>query len=375
MECKSSKTTDLKSEIRMLTRSRVDENTVLFSGVSDKTGVKAILALSGDIIGSSQTDAYIVDDEQTIISKDVQESNGQHPVSSKQQVDKPLILPCELEVTTEIKTDVNVTTAINHIIGDEFFSKQSPSNSFANDVRIDKPSYPETLKGCLKIIDKLHQEKKILHLTIVQDEHLLRDLKTEAQNAQHKLNNEYKERRYWKTEYHRVNREVRRSGGQGRGSRTGFQISTEVGRDERQRSKSREPATLEVDSRQSNRRPADQKGVTSRPSYNMNRVFHGVRRDGKKKQSRDGEERHPWTNSRGAHPRRGLQPSFVQGEWGASKERNNNTLRGQTKLGQKRGEGCFQCDNLGRCTKGTCPASDVTCKICSKVGHFPFKCL
>jgi len=104
---------DLKSEIRMLTRTRVEENTILFSGVSDKTGVKAVLAVSGDIIGYSQSDVYTVDEEQTIIDKDNdQELNGQHPVSSRQQVDKPQILSCEFEDTTEIKTDVNVTTAI-----------------------------------------------------------------------------------------------------------------------------------------------------------------------------------------------------------------------------------------------------------------------
>jgi len=362
MECKSFKTTDLKSEMRMLTRSGVEENTVLFSRVSDKTGVKAILALSVDIIGYSQTDVYSMDEEQTVINNNNgQETNG----SAKQQVDKPLILPCEFDVTAEILIDVIGSTTINQIIDDELFSEQSSSNSYANNVRLDRTSYPETIEGCLKIIDELRQEKKILHLAITKNEQLWRDLKTEARNAQHKLDNEYRERMHWETEYHRVNREVRSGRAHGRSRRTGFQISTEVGRDDHQQSKSREPATSEVDRRQSDRRPADQRGVTSHHGYSRTRLFHGVLQDDKEKQSRDGEEEHPWTYSRGAHPRKGVQPSFVQGECGASRVANNNTFRGQTKLGQKRGEGCFKCDNLGRCTKETCPASNTTCKIYS----------
>jgi len=68
----------------MLTRSAVDENTVLFTGLTDKTRTKAIIALSGDIIGSSQADVCAVEEEQMVINEeDGQETNTQHPESSK----------------------------------------------------------------------------------------------------------------------------------------------------------------------------------------------------------------------------------------------------------------------------------------------------
>jgi len=66
----------------MITRSAVDENTVLFSGLTDKTKAKANVALSGDITGSSQSDVCVVEEEQTVINKDDgKKTNGQHPVS------------------------------------------------------------------------------------------------------------------------------------------------------------------------------------------------------------------------------------------------------------------------------------------------------
>jgi len=50
----------------------------------------------------------------------------------------------------------------------------------------------------------------------------------------------------------------------------------------------------------------------------MNQVFHGVLRDGQERQGRDDEDRHPRTYSRGAPPRRGMQPSFLRGGLGTS---------------------------------------------------------
>jgi len=88
--------------------------------------------------------------------------------------------------------------------------------------------------------------------------------------------------------YHRGNHEVRSDRGHGGGSRTVFQTSTEVGRGKRQRSKSRGPTTPEVESKQSDRQPADQRSDTSRPSYNMNQVFQGVRQE-RTSETREGQ--------------------------------------------------------------------------------------
>jgi len=104
----------------MSTRSGVDEDTVLISGVVDKTRAG-------------------------------QELDGQHPGSSTHQEDKPLILPCKLEDTT----DVNATKAINQIIDVELFTDHSSPISLVNDVKLNRTSYPMTIEGCIKVIDEL----------------------------------------------------------------------------------------------------------------------------------------------------------------------------------------------------------------------------
>jgi len=139
MECQSSTTPDSKRKStrsgvdeNTLAISRVDENTLAISGVDentlaisgsfDKTIAVSIVALSGTTIGCPHADVHTVEGEQTIVGKDNgPELTGQHPVSSTHQVDKPLILLCEFEDTTKIKTAVNVTTSINQNIDDKLF--------------------------------------------------------------------------------------------------------------------------------------------------------------------------------------------------------------------------------------------------------------
>jgi len=126
-------------------------------------------------------------------------------------------------------------------------------------------------------------------LTITENEHLWECLQSDTLRAEREL--EHREQEHWDSEYSRGYHEVHRGRDQGgEGNRTGYPASTKLVSGDRQRSKSSRSATPEVDSRQSDRRPADQRGGTSRPSYNMNRVFHGVRRDGQERQSRNGEE-------------------------------------------------------------------------------------
>jgi len=74
--------------MRRITRSTVDENTVLFAGLPVKTKVNGIVALSVDIttVYASLSDAYTVEEEQKISNDDNgQETNRQqHSVSSNQ---------------------------------------------------------------------------------------------------------------------------------------------------------------------------------------------------------------------------------------------------------------------------------------------------
>jgi len=184
-----------------------------------------------------------------------------------------------------------------------------------------------------QIIDELRHSLKTY-------EHLSGCLESELLGVRQELDEEYIKRRHWETEFHRVNREVLGSWDRG------------------------------ADSRQFAKRPTDQRRGTPFRSDNMNHTFQGVRRDVQARQGNDREEGHPSTYNRRALPRRGMHPSFVQGDWRASRKGNNNTFRGRLR---KRGEGCFKCDNFLNCKKGTCPAKDVTC-MCGKVGHLPSKC-
>jgi len=156
MEYESATTADSMPEMRRITRSTVDENTVMFAGLPVKTKVNTIVALSVGISVPPLSDVYIVEEEQTIINDDFgQETNIQHPVSSKRQVDKPLILSRELDVIAELDIDVNDESII-----DDLFTKHSSSIIYENDVMLDRASYPDTIEGCIKVIDELRHAEK-----------------------------------------------------------------------------------------------------------------------------------------------------------------------------------------------------------------------
>jgi len=115
MECQSSTTADLKSEGQMSTRSGVDKDTVMISGLGD--------------------------DDNGL------EINGQHAVPSTHQVDKLLILPCKFEDS-------------NQIIDVGQFTDHSSPIRHVNDVILNRASYPKTIEGCRKVIDELHHSLK-----------------------------------------------------------------------------------------------------------------------------------------------------------------------------------------------------------------------
>jgi len=145
----------------------VDENTVFFSGLTDKTRAKVIVALSGNTNESAQADECAVEKVQTVINdEDDQETGGQLPVSSKQQVGKPLFVYSEFDDTAELNFDASDFTTTNQSIGDEVFTKHSSSISRCRHAT----SYPETIDGCIKVINELRQALKALHLTINENE-------------------------------------------------------------------------------------------------------------------------------------------------------------------------------------------------------------
>jgi len=204
MECKSSTTANSMPGMCMITRSGVDENTVFFSGKTDTTRATAIVAWSGDLTISSQSDVDSVEEEQTFIDKEGdQETNGQYPVSSKQQVDKLLIVFNELDDTAQLNIDVKDLTTIFQSIVDELFSEQSSSISYENDVLLKRASYPETIEGCIQVINELRHAQKALHLTITNNEHLLECLQSDGLRAERELDKEHREQEHRESEYHR----------------------------------------------------------------------------------------------------------------------------------------------------------------------------
>jgi len=193
----------------------------LCSGLTNKTKAKAIVALSVDITVPSQSDVYTVEEEQTIINEDDQEKNGQHPVSSKKQVGELLIVPSEFDDTAELNIDVIDATTVNQSIDDELFIEQSLPSSYANDVIIDRASYPDTIKGCIKVIDELRHAQKALHLTITENGHLWECLQSDTLRAERELDDELREREHWENEHHRSYHEEHRGRDQGGGNRPG----------------------------------------------------------------------------------------------------------------------------------------------------------
>jgi len=214
-------------------------------------------------------------------------------------------------------------TTINQSIIDKLFTEHSSSTIYENDVMLDKASYPETIEGCIQVINELRHAQQALHLTITENEYLLECLQSDALRAESELDKEHREWEHRECEYHRGYHEEHRGRDQVVGNRPGSM-------GDRRRSKSIGSATQEVDSRQYDRRSADQRRGSSCPSYIMNQVFQGVWRDRQERQGRVGEDRHPRTYSRQAPPRRAMTPSLFRGGWGASREGNNNTFRGQT---------------------------------------------
>jgi len=188
----------------MITRSAVDKNTVLFSGLTDKTRAKAIVALSGDIAGSSQSDVGAVEAGKAIINEDeCQETNGQHPVSSKQQVDEPLFEFIEFDDTAELKIgeplfefiefDDTAESTSNKSVVNELF----PEHFFISvDVMIDKASYPKTIEGCIQVIVKLRHAAEALYLIDIAKEHFLGCLQSDALSAQPLFDRENREREH-----------------------------------------------------------------------------------------------------------------------------------------------------------------------------------
>jgi len=171
--------------MHMITRSRVDENTVFLSGLTDITRAKASFVLSGDLTISSQSDVYTVEEEQTVITEEI---------LLKQHVDKLLIVFNELDDTAKLNIDVNDVTTSNQSIIDEVFIEQSSSISYEDVVTQDRASYPETIDGCIQAINELRHAVKALHFTINENEHLFGCLQADALSTQQGTDQLHRER-------------------------------------------------------------------------------------------------------------------------------------------------------------------------------------
>jgi len=133
----------------------------------------------------SQMNECAVEKEQTVINdEDDQETDGQLPVSSKQQVGEPLFVSSKFDDTAELNFDADDFTTIDQSIVDEVFTEHSSSISYKDDVTQDRASYPKTMDGCIQVINELRHAVKTLHLTINENEHLLGCLQADTLSNQ-----------------------------------------------------------------------------------------------------------------------------------------------------------------------------------------------
>jgi len=149
----------------MTTPSAVHENSVLVSGLTGKTKARAIVTFSSDITDPSQSGAGASKDEQAITNEeDAQDTKGQHPVSSKQQVGEPLFEPIEFDDTAELNIDDTAEITRNKSVVSELFPEHSSSIICENDIILNTVSYPDTIEGCIQDITKLRHREKAFHL-------------------------------------------------------------------------------------------------------------------------------------------------------------------------------------------------------------------
>jgi len=140
----------------MTTRSSVDKNTVLVSGLPVKARAKLIVTLSSDITDPSQSVAGATEDDQAIFNKE--------PVVSTQKVNESVFEHIEFNDTAEFKLDDTAEITINKDIVSELFPDHSPSTIDQHDVSLDTVSYPDTIAGCIKVISKLRESERDLNL-------------------------------------------------------------------------------------------------------------------------------------------------------------------------------------------------------------------
>jgi len=111
-------------------------------------------------------------------------------------------------------------TTFNKSFIDELFLEHSSLISYENDVILGRASYPETIEGCIQVIDELRHAEKAPHITITENEHSLGCLQSDALSAQNEVDREHREREHRESKYHRGYYEVRRGRDQGGGKRT-----------------------------------------------------------------------------------------------------------------------------------------------------------
>jgi len=143
----------------MTTRSAVDNNTILESGITGKSKAKSTVSITSD---PSQSGAGASVDDQAIFNKE--DTKQQHLVPSKQQVDKSLFEPIEFDDTAELNITDNAERTINKSIVSELFPDHSTSIIGEHDVILNTSSYPDTLEECIQVINSLRQREKSLHL-------------------------------------------------------------------------------------------------------------------------------------------------------------------------------------------------------------------
>jgi len=191
----------------MTTRSAVDKNIALVSGLSGKIQARP-----------ADTQANTNLSQPSEVKKTKEDSKGPLLVTANQQVDRSLFEPIEFNDTTDLNITDTAERTINKSVVDEIFpeleqiSELFPEHSSSiineNDVILDSGSYPDTVEECIKIIDALRLQEKSLLSANTDNESFLYRLQADARGTKKLLEKEHTEREHWEGEYYRCFHEI-----------------------------------------------------------------------------------------------------------------------------------------------------------------------
>jgi len=200
----------------MTTRSRVNRNIVLASGLSGKLQTKPN-DTQANTNPPQSSEINLNPSQPSVIGKNTENAKGPLSGSSNKQVNLSLFEPIAFDDTADLNITDSAERTINKSIVDEIFpvpSEESPEHSSSricgNDVSLDTEAYPDTREDCITVIDTLRKRERSLRLANCVNENFLGLLQSDAKIAKKLLKNEHIKREHYEGEYYRCYQEIQR---------------------------------------------------------------------------------------------------------------------------------------------------------------------